>query len=192
MDKDKRPVLALKTVNPSYCFNTFIYSPRLLTNSLNFCNFLVVNHQPIKKQNHRRIAMKLGDDEQIVAKYYFKGTEDVSNMSILTNKRLVVIYRNAEESYPLSKITAVKVIYNRIVWEMVIGAFLALLGLLMIGSNAVAGLVCLAIGAVLFYLGLKGKTRLLIKHMGGDKYYAVTGKDKALQDFIEAVNSKLS
>jgi hypothetical protein len=136
--------------------------------------------------------MKLGDDEQKLAEYYFKGTGDVSNMSVLTNRRLVVIYGNAEESYPISKITAVKVIYNRIIWMIVIGVLLALFGLAMIGDNAGAGLVGLAIGAGLVYLGWKGKTHLLIKQMGGEKYYAVRGKDKALQDFIESVNSKLS
>jgi len=42
--------------------------------------------------------MKLGDDEQKLAEYYFKDTGDVSNMSVLTNRKLVVIYGNAEES----------------------------------------------------------------------------------------------
>jgi len=67
---------------------------------------------------------------------------------------------------------------------IVIGVLLALFGLAMISDNAGAGLVGLAIGAGLVYLGWKRKTRLLIEQMGGEKYYAVRGKDKALQDFI--------
>ncbi|MDI6803847.1 MAG: hypothetical protein QME58_08375 [Bacteroidota bacterium] len=136
--------------------------------------------------------MKLGDDEQKVAEYFFKSAGDVSNMSILTNRRLVVIYGNAEESYPISKITAVKFIFNKSWAMIIIGAIIAFIGLAMLGSNAGAGLVALLIGAALAYFGWKGKTRLLINQMGGEKFYAVRGKDKALQDFIESVNSKLS
>lgn len=93
-------------------------------------------------------------------------------MGVLTNRRLVVVYGNAEESYPLSKITAVR------------------LGLL--AQNVVAGLIGLAIGGGLGYLGWKGKTLLLISQMGGEKYYAVRGKDSKLTEFMDAVNSKLA
>ena len=65
--------------------------------------------------------MKLGDDEQKLAEYYFKGAGDAGNMSTLTNRRLVVVYRNAEESYPLSKITAIRIIYEQIIGLMILG-----------------------------------------------------------------------
>lgn len=42
--------------------------------------------------------MKFGEDEEKKDEYYFKGLGDVANMSILTNRRLAVVYRNAEES----------------------------------------------------------------------------------------------
>lgn len=136
--------------------------------------------------------MKLGEDEQKTAEYYFKGVEDVANMSVLTNRRLVVVYGNAEESYPLSKITAVKTIFNRTWWMVIIGGIIALIGLSGLGNNVLGGLIGLAIGGGLGYLGWKGKTRLLIGQMGGEKSYAVRGKSQKLMEFMDSVNSKLS
>ncbi len=136
--------------------------------------------------------MKIGEGEEKITEYYFKGLGDVANMSTLTNRRLVVVYGNAEESYPLSKIAAVKIIFNRRWAMLIIGVILALIGLGMLGQNVGGGLVSLAIGGGLAYLGWKGKTQLLINQMGGEKHYAVRGKDQKLIDFMDAVNSKLS
>ena len=147
--------------------------------------------------------MKLGEGEERIAEYYFKGPNDVANVSVLTNRRLVVVYRNAEESYPLSKIIAVKIIFNRSWGLLIVGAIIALIGIIGLlsgngeggngeGGNVVAGIVFLAIGVGLAYLGWKGKTHLLIKHMGGDKYYRVRGKDQKLIEFMDAVNNQLS
>jgi hypothetical protein len=136
--------------------------------------------------------MKLGEGEEKVAEYYFKGVNDVANMSVLTNRRLVVVYGNAEESYPLSKITGVKIIFNRSWWMLIVGVIIALIGLGTLGNSVGGGIVALAIGGGLGYLGWKGKTRMLINQMGGEKYYAVRGKDQKLIEFMDAVNSKLS
>lgn len=65
--------------------------------------------------------MKFADDEVKASEYYFKGVEDVANMSVLTNRRLIVVYGNAEESYPLSKITAVRIVFNRSLWMQIVG-----------------------------------------------------------------------
>ncbi len=137
--------------------------------------------------------MKLGDDEQRVADYFFKGTGDVANMSVLTNRRLVVVYGNAEESYPLSKITAVKIIFNRS-WRLVLlGGILALIGLGAFRSSAGAGLFSILAGAGLVYLGWLGKTNLWIGQMGGNKHYGKRGQaKKEMQDFVESVNAKLA
>ncbi len=136
--------------------------------------------------------MKLGEDEAKVTEYYFKGVGDASNMSVLTNRRLVIVYGNAEESYPLSKITAVRIVFNRSWLLLIVGGILALIGLGTLSQNAGGGLVGLAIGGGLGYLGWRGKTRLLISQMGGQKYYAVRGKDSKLTEFMDAVNSKLA
>jgi hypothetical protein len=137
--------------------------------------------------------MKLADDEQKVADYYFKGTSDVANMSVLTNRRLVVIYGNAEESYPLSKITAVKIIFNRNWLLVFVGVLLALIGYAVFRSSAVAGLVGILGGAGLVYLGVLGKTNLWIGQMGGNKHYGKRGQaKKEMQDFVESVNAKLA
>ncbi len=139
--------------------------------------------------------MKLGEGEEKIAEYYFPGVfggTNVANMSILTNRRLVVVYRNAEESFPLSKITAVRIIFNRSWWMLIVGGIIALIGLGTLDNNVLGGLICLAIGGGLCYLGWKGKTRLLISQMGGEKYYPVRGKSQALIEFMDAVNSKLA
>jgi len=137
--------------------------------------------------------MKLADDEQKVADFFFKGTGDVANMSILTNRRLVVVYGNAEESYPLSKITAVKIIFNRSWRQVLLGSLLAVIGLTVFKSSAGAGLVAILAGAGLVYLGLLGKTNLWIGQMGGNKHYGKRGQAaKEMQDFVESVNAKLA
>jgi len=52
-----------------------------------------------------------------------KGT--TKYMYILTNRRLVIIYLDAEENYPFGKITAVKVIFKRSRKMVIIGIILA-------------------------------------------------------------------
>lgn len=71
--------------------------------------------------------MQLADDEQKVSEYFFKGAKSTS---VLTNKRLVIFYRNNEESYPLSKITSVKAGFARSIGMMVGGMLIAVVGLL--------------------------------------------------------------
>ena len=65
--------------------------------------------------------MKLAEDEEPISTYYFKGATDSRNTSVLTNRRLVVIYKSVEESYPLSKITAVKVSFQRSILSIFLG-----------------------------------------------------------------------
>lgn len=136
--------------------------------------------------------MKLGEGEEKIAEYYFKGINDAANMSVLTNRRLVIVYGNAEESYPLSKIAAIKIIFNRSLGMLIVGIILAIIALSQLGQNAVGGLFFLGIGGGLGYLGWKGKTQLLINQMGGEKYYKIRGKDQKLIEFMDAVNSRLS
>jgi len=132
--------------------------------------------------------LKLGEGEEKIAEYFFKGDNDVNNMSILTNRRLIVLYKNAEESFPLSKITAVRVIFKRSIITLILGNVMAIIGVFALPF----GIILIAIGAYLAYLGAKGKTQLLISQIGGEKYYRVKGKDKKLIEFMDAVNSKLS
>jgi hypothetical protein len=77
-------------------------------------------------------------------------------------------------------------------WMIIVGAIVALGGLAALEDNVLGGLVGLLIGLGLVYLGWKGKTRLLISQMGGEKYYAVRGKDQKLIDFMDAVNGRLA
>jgi hypothetical protein len=145
--------------------------------------------------------MKLADDEIIKAEYVFdniksKNYSDDSNKSILTNKRLIVIYNDAEENYPLSKITAVKIkthsspILLMVGIFLLVGVFLALFGGSRLGSSEF--LIILILPTVLIYLGLRKKTGLIISQSGGEKKYLVKAGDKKLQDFIDTVNHSLS
>lgn len=72
--------------------------------------------------------MKFADDEQSVTEYFFRGAKSTS---VLTNKRLVIFYKKNEESYPLSKITSVKVGFSRSIGMMISGALLAVIALLL-------------------------------------------------------------
>ena len=73
--------------------------------------------------------MNLAEGESPVATYYFRGHTDQSNTSVLTNRRLVVIYKGLEESYPLSKITAVRVQYQRSLLLVFIGMIFAVISI---------------------------------------------------------------
>lgn len=136
--------------------------------------------------------MKLSDDETKIAEYYFKGGADPSNVSILTNRRLIVMYKNAEESFPLSKITGVRILFKRSLALSIIGLIIALFGLGFLKDSAVVAILLLAIGGAMAYFGFKGKTYLLIQQMGGDKRYIVRGKDQDLVNFVDSINSKIS
>jgi hypothetical protein len=136
--------------------------------------------------------MKLSEGEQKVSEYFFRAHGDVGHMAVLTNKRLVIVWANAEESYPLSKITAVKHIFNRRMGALVAGVVFILIGFGVFGDSTGAGLFCLAIGAALAWWGWLGKTQLLISQMGGEKFYSLRGKAPRLMDFIESVNATMS
>ena len=136
--------------------------------------------------------MQLGEGEEKITEIFLKKGGDVANLSILTNRRLVVIWRNAEESYPLSKITSVKTIFNRSWLMLILGVIFALSSLMAFGESGPGMLVALPIGAGLAYLGWRGKTQLSITQMGGNKYYPVKGKSTELMAFADAVSSRLS
>ena len=140
--------------------------------------------------------MKFGENEVKEYEYYFKtgffggGANDVSHMTTLTNRRLVVTWGNAEHSYPISKITAVKSLFNRNIKLMVVGMIVFFMG----GAIGDAvGLIMIVFGVVIMCLGWKGNTSLQIGQMGGNEFYTVKGKaDKELTELIDVINSKLS
>ena len=144
--------------------------------------------------------MKLAYDETTKAEYLFRAIKNKeygedSNKNILTNKRLIIIYNDAEESYPLSKITAVKIktFKNLKLFFIGIGLFLVLLSMLAGGKLGGKELLVLLIPSViLIILGLRKKTGLIINQMGGEKKYLVRKVDESLKKFIDSVNHSLS
>ena len=136
--------------------------------------------------------MKLAAGEKKRGEFYLKRKNDVENMCILTDRRLLIMYKNAEESYPLSKITAVKLFFKRS-WVLIIAGILFVISALGAFSNDnVAGTMLLVLGGGLAFLGWRGKTHLVISHMSGVNDYKVRGRGRNLYNFMEAVNSMLS
>lgn len=143
--------------------------------------------------------MRLGEGEVKEYEYCFKkrssggSTDDVSRMTTLTNRRLVVTWKNAEHSYPLSKITAIKLVFERNTKLLVGGVILGLIGVSNLRSSPAGSIVPSLIAAAIIYFWWKGRTRLQIGQMGGNEYYTVSGMDdKNLTNLIDLVNNKLS
>ncbi len=140
----------------------------------------------------------LAQDEEIKASYFFENVKnkeysDDSNKSILTNRRLIVIYRNSEENYPLSKITAVKVVDLQKRWLILVGAIIALI-FFPIGAYGMGGgekMPLFIVGVICLLIGLRKRTALAINQMGGEKKYLVNKLDEELKVFITAVNHSL-
>lgn len=137
--------------------------------------------------------------EKVVSEYYFKDHLDHKNKCILTNRRLIVGYKDTVEQYPLSKITGTKVIIIRYTFLYWIAAvFLA--GALIISSGEEWALteeakimrgVLFALAAVCAYFGSKKGRFLEINQMGGTKRYGVRFSDPQLEHFINEVNATL-
>jgi hypothetical protein len=64
---------------------------------------------------------KLGADEEKRAEYFFKRHGDFGNSGLVTNRRLIVITKNAVETYPLAKINAVRIGYSRSLVTVALG-----------------------------------------------------------------------
>lgn len=127
--------------------------------------------------------MKLAEDEKIISSFDFL---------TLTNKRLIVSYRNAEESFPLSKITAVRFIYQRTSWMIILGLVFLLPVIFGGDLGFLARFISFIIAGFFLYFGIKGKSQLLIDQLGGAKYFNLSGKSQELMNFIDDINSRLS
>jgi hypothetical protein len=139
--------------------------------------------------------MKLSINEEFISDYKFNESGSQTNQIVLTDKRLVIIYGNSEESFPLSKITAVKVAYKQ--WKILlyIGlVFFVLLGVLMGSGRMLGGMEILIVSIVpiiMIIVGLRKSTLFSINHMGGEKTYKVKKYDDKLDQFIEKVNESM-
>lgn len=135
--------------------------------------------------------IKLGDDERRLQEYYHMGSSDSSmRTTVLTNKRLIIASKNTEESYPLSKITAIKIGYKRLWGMVVIGAITCLIGLGLLSTFF--GFVLVSTGLPFLYYGWMGKTKVVINQMGGEQSYSVWGNDEEFREFMDAVKQQMS
>ncbi|GBD32118.1 hypothetical protein HRbin33_01082 [bacterium HR33] len=94
--------------------------------------------------------MKVHEDEQKITQCYFKQTGDVANVSLLINRRPDIVYGTAAKRYPLSKITAVRIIFNRSWLRGVLGGVRFLARLAVLSKSIPVRVVTLAI---IFTLG---------------------------------------
>ena len=136
-------------------------------------------------------GINLGDDEAQVAEFYFN-KHQVGSVSTLTSKRLVVTYKNAEESFPLSKIIGVRWTHKRSMGMVVLRVIVVLGGLASLSGHAIGSFIAMIIGALIIGAGWSGQTILSITQMGGEKRYAVKGRSLDLMSFVDAVNRTLA
>lgn len=64
---------------------------------------------------------KFGPNEESIAEYFFKKQGDFGNVSLVTNQRLIVTTKNHVETYPLTKINAVRIGFSRSLWTLILG-----------------------------------------------------------------------
>ncbi len=80
--------------------------------------------------------MNVSPGEQIIDQYFFRvGSADSNNTGILTNRRLVFVYHAAEEYYPVSKITLLKIGFKRSYFMMVAAMLLVIFGVSWIATD---------------------------------------------------------
>lgn len=135
--------------------------------------------------------IKLGNDEERLNEYYHMGSADTSmRTTLLTTKRLIITSKNMEESYPLSKVTAIKIGYKRHWGMLVTGAITFTIGLIL--PSVFFRFLLLVAGSLLMYYGWVGKTKVVINQMGGEQSYSIQGRDEELLEFMDAVKQKMS
>jgi len=161
-------------------------------------------------------TLELGPGEKIVAKYFFPGSSALGKEAVLTSKRLVLITGSKRETYPLNRISAVRVETGRnwisfvalaacagvgMAVPLVVGfvsqtipasATVAVAEILTVGYifavvGAASGIACLW-GAWLAY---RGYTRLAVDLESGTKTYEVQNLHPELLVFVTQVEHAL-
>ncbi len=129
--------------------------------------------------------------EQTIATY--------ADRYLLTDRRLIIHYRNAQESFPLSKITAVRVHFVHEIGALIGAVSLITFGLVFLLLAAFSAIptsseirppgfitafvfVFLALlfigpGIIAYKQWRAGKTNLIISQMGGSKIFSANGND---------------
>lgn len=140
----------------------------------------------------------LAEDENILSEVAFTTSENKSNQFILTNKRLIILWKNAQENFPLSKITSIG-IYREKNWSAILNGLILMLAssamwkfdhssILLAGSAV--GMMLASI--ILFIAGVIGTSSVMISYIGGSKKYDVEGANKNLMTFMDLLNHRLS
>lgn len=141
--------------------------------------------------------MSLNKRDDIIDVFYFRGEKYNNYVGTLTTNRLIIKYKNTEESFPLNKITSIKINYSKGYYLLIAGIInvLGIIYLILIKSdltNMMVNIFFLIIGFVSILLGYWGNTKFYIGQANGNRTYSVIGKNDKLFEFKEKVNSMIS
>lgn len=135
--------------------------------------------------------MNLVDGESKISELMFSNS-GIGHMATLTNRRLIVTWKNAEESYPLSKISGVKLHFQRQLGAIVGGVVLGIIGFAILINGSLWGVAVGFVGALMIYGGWIGETQFVITQPGGSKAYKLAGRKPDFEAFVHAINGTLS
>lgn len=135
--------------------------------------------------------MNLVDGESKISELMLSNS-GIGHMATLTNRRLIVTWKNAEESYPLSKISGVKLHFQRQIGVVVGGMLVGIIGFTILVSGSLWGVAVGLVGALMVYVGWTGETQFVITQPGGSKAYKLPGRKPDFEAFVHAINGTLS
>ncbi|NOQ26151.1 MAG: hypothetical protein GQ564_12375 [Bacteroidales bacterium] len=144
--------------------------------------------------------MELLKNESLESEYKFKKSK---KKIYLSDKRIIIEWKNNQESYPLDKVTSVKFGFNRnnyFLFGSLVLIFVVFVLVFMKDSLTVifpweligiiaAGLALTAI--VYFWVWFIGGSNLIISQFGGERIFKIPGKQEDFKSFVDKINEKL-
>ena len=161
-------------------------------------------------------TLEFGPEENLIAKYTFRGSSALGREAFLTNKRLVLIAGSKRETHPLNRIQAIRVETGRhwlLFLVMSAGAGIGLAGPLMVSFVAqsvpdyttaamaesmkvgyIFAAFCAAFGIACLWgawHAYRGYTQLAVDLETGTKTFAIQSQDPELLAFVTRVEHSL-
>lgn len=137
------------------------------------------------------------ENEDITDVFYFRGDKNKNYIGTLTKNRLIIKIKNTEESFPLNKITSIKINYSKRYYFIVSGIILVF-GMIWLTvykfnqTNIIVNLFFFIIGLISILFGYLGRTKIYIGQANGNRAYFVAGKNDKLFEFKDKVNNMIN
>ena len=116
----------------------------------------------------------------------------------VTDKRVILNYKNGQEDIPINQITSVSYRHQRNIFFIAVGFLLVLIGIFEIfspeiGGSALIGLILIAVGLLMGIAHWFGHHNITISSGGKDRksLKAELSKTKEGREFVEAVRKSL-